>query len=141
MTAFIAAAMSAALSIGGKANLTMRSRHGGRMRSRQSRSAPTGQARGLKVHGSPINASSTAMRVNASASPASSAAAAIVVLLRQPTRRPSGLPDRPFSNGRPRTCPDAFGAIPSVIDISFGFDRGPCGARDDRWDMLFRQFN
>ncbi|HYZ40788.1 MAG TPA: hypothetical protein VE687_09195 [Stellaceae bacterium] len=39
VTAFIAAAMSAALSIGGNANLTVRSRHGGRRRSRQSRIA------------------------------------------------------------------------------------------------------
>ena len=56
--------------------------------------------------------------VNASASLASKAAAAIAVLLRQPTRRPRGLPDRPFSNGRPRTGPGAFGAIPSVMVIS-----------------------
>ena len=36
--------------------------------------------------------------------------------------RPGGrgdLPDRPLLNGRPRTRPGAFGAIPSVIVISF----------------------
>jgi hypothetical protein len=43
--------------------------------------------------------------------------AAIVVLLRQPTRRP-GLPDWPFSNGRPRTRPGPLGVNPSVIVIS-----------------------
>lgn len=50
VTAFIAAAMSAALSIGGKTNFTTRSRHGGRMRSMQSRNAV----------GSPTSAASTA---------------------------------------------------------------------------------
>jgi hypothetical protein len=30
-------------------------------------------------------------------------------------RRPAGLPDRPFSNGRPRACPGGFGETPSVI--------------------------
>src|SRR5260221_8083651 len=39
VTAFIAPAMSAALSIGGRANFTVRLRHGGRIRSRQSRIA------------------------------------------------------------------------------------------------------
>jgi hypothetical protein len=75
--------------------------------------------------GSPTSASSTALRVKASASPASNAAAAIVVLLRQPIRRPTGFPDRPFSNGRPRTRPGGFGAIPSVIIISLGSTGGP----------------
>jgi len=46
------------------------------------------------------------------------AAAALVALLRQPARRPAGLPDRPFSNGRPRTRPGGFGERPSVIVIS-----------------------
>src|SRR5208282_2994578 len=55
----IAAAMSAALSIGDSANLTARSRQGGRMRSRQS----------LSAVGSPASANSTALRVKASASP------------------------------------------------------------------------
>ena len=68
------------------------------------------------------------LAVKASASPASNAAAAIIVLLRQPTRRPRGLPDRPFSNGRPRTRPGAFGAF-DRSSISFGFDRRPCGRR------------
>jgi hypothetical protein len=36
------------------------------------------------------------LAVKASASPLSKAAAAIVVLLQQPTRRPRGLPDRLF---------------------------------------------
>jgi hypothetical protein len=45
------------------------------------------------------------LAVKASASPASNAAAAIIVLLRQPTRRPRGLPDRPFSKGRPGPAP------------------------------------
>src|SRR6516165_1925630 len=54
VTAFIAGAISAALSIGGDSNLTVRSRQGGRMRSMQSRVAPTGQspwAEGPRVAG------------------------------------------------------------------------------------------
>jgi len=43
-------------------------------------------------------------------------------------RRPKGLPDRSFSNGRPRTRPGAFGASSSVIGISLvqraGHSRG-----------------
>ncbi|HXO91389.1 MAG TPA: hypothetical protein VN849_11435, partial [Stellaceae bacterium] len=108
MTAFIAGAISAALSIGGKMNFTVRSRHGGRMRSMHRRNAV----------GSPPSASSTALLVKASDSPARNAAAAMVVLLRHPTRRPSGLPDRPFSNGRPRTRPGGFGESSSVTAIS-----------------------
>ena len=98
VTAFIAAAISAALSIGGSANLTVRSRQAGRIRSRQSRIAV----------GSPTSASSTALRVKASDSPSSNAAAAMVVLLREPVRRPAGLPERPLSNGRPRTRPSVL---------------------------------
>src|SRR6516164_5011105 len=52
----ITAAISAAFSIGGNVNLTGRSRHGGTMRSMQSRNAV----------GSPASASSTALRVKAS---------------------------------------------------------------------------
>jgi hypothetical protein len=98
VTARIAAETSLTLSIGGKVNLTVRSRHGGKSRSMQSRMAV----------GSPASASSTALRVNASDSPASNAAAASVALLREPGRRPAGLPDRPFSNGRPRARPAVF---------------------------------
>jgi hypothetical protein len=54
--------------------------------------------------GSPTSASSTALRVNASASLVRNAAAAIVVLLRQPIRRRGGVPDRPLSNGRPASA-------------------------------------
>jgi hypothetical protein len=39
-------------------------------------------------------------------------------LLREPVRRPAGLPDRPFSYGRPRTRPSGFGENPSAICIS-----------------------
>jgi len=95
-------------SIGGRLNLMVRSRHGGSTRSIQSRIAV----------GSPASAISTALRVNASASPASSVAAASVVLLREPRRRPPGLPDRPFSNGRPRTRPGGFRESRSLIVIS-----------------------
>jgi hypothetical protein len=42
----------------------------------------------------------------------------MVVLLRQPIRRPLGWPDRPFSTGRPRTRPGGFGVSPSAIEIS-----------------------
>ena len=100
---------SAALSIGGKANLTMRSRQGGRMRSRQSRSAV----------GSPTSASSTALRVNASASPARNAAEQ-----RSSSccgSRPGGrrdCPTGPSRTGRPRTRPGRLGVNPSVIGIS-----------------------
>ena len=75
------------------------------MRSMQSRSAV----------GSPAGANSTALRVKASDSPSSSTAAASVFLLREPTGRPRGLPDRPFTNGRPRTGPGGEGT--SVITI------------------------
>jgi hypothetical protein len=74
------------------------------MRSRQSRIAV----------GSPARASSIALRVNASDSPARNAAAASVALLRDPVCRPAGLPDRPFSYGRPRARPGSFGEIPHV---------------------------
>ena len=57
--ACIAAEISSVFSIGGKVNLTARSRHGGRIRSMQSRIAV----------GSPASASSTAARVRASAPP------------------------------------------------------------------------
>src|SRR6516164_4759902 len=76
VTAFIAAAISLAFSIDGSVNLTGRSRHGGKMRSMQSRNAV----------GSPARASSTALRVKASDSPSSSTAAVSVFLLRQPYR-------------------------------------------------------
>jgi hypothetical protein len=91
VTAFIAPAISAALSIGGGANFTVRSQHGGRIRSRQSRIAV----------GSPTRARSMALRVRASDSPSSSAAAAMDSLLRQPVRRPLGLLDWPFSKRPP----------------------------------------
>src|SRR4029077_17581555 len=97
-----------AASIGGRVNLTVRSRHGGSTRSMQSRIAV----------GSPPSTISTALRVNASDSPASSAAAASVALLREPLRRPPGLPDRPSSNGRPRARPGGFGKIRLLIAIS-----------------------
>lgn len=58
------------------------------------------------------------LRVTASDSPANNAAAAMIVLLRPPIRRPAGLPDRRFSNRRPRTRPGGFGANPLVIGIS-----------------------
>jgi len=45
-------------------------------------------------------------------------AAAVVAVLWEPVRRPAGLPDRPFSNGRPRTRPGGFGESPSAIGIS-----------------------
>jgi hypothetical protein len=40
-------------------------------------------------------------------------------LLQEPVRRPAGLPDRPLSNGRPRTRPGGFGETPSAIATSF----------------------
>jgi hypothetical protein len=83
--------MSEALRIGGTASWIGRSRRGAMMRSRQSRNAPS----------LPPRASSTAFRLSASASLSNSASAASVALLRAPAGRPAGLPDRPFSNGRP----------------------------------------
>jgi hypothetical protein len=94
------------LPIGGNANFTVRSRQGGKMRSRQSRIAV----------GSPPRASSTALCVNASDSPARNAAAASVS--REPVRRPAGLPDRPFSYGRPRARPGTSGENLSTVFIS-----------------------
>src|SRR6516165_2598441 len=120
VTACTAAEISATFSIGGKVKLTVRSRHRGRIRSVQSR---------IGV-GSPSRASSTALRIRASDSPTSSAAAASVALLREPVRRPAGLPDRPFSNGRPRTRPGSFGngtsdmVIPLVRPVAHSGHRG-----------------
>src|SRR5260370_23996617 len=133
VTAFIAAAISAALSIGGNAKLTVRSRQAGRTRSMQS----------LIAVGSPPSASSTALRVKVSDSPASSAAAASVVLLREPVRPPAGLPDRPLSNGRPRTRPSRFGEAPSAIDTSYALRptcTDPLGRDAKDYAMLIRQF-
>ena len=70
--------MSAALSIGGRASSTERSRRGATVRSRQSR----------KAVGSPARASSTALRLNAVASPSSSSCAARVDRLIEPRGRP-----------------------------------------------------
>jgi hypothetical protein len=106
--------------VGGKVNLTLRSRHGGRSHSMQSRMAV----------GSLASTSSTAFRVNAPDSSASNAAAASVALLREPGRRPAGLPDRPFSNGRPRACPGSLGnstsdmVIPLVQPVAHSRRRG-----------------
>jgi hypothetical protein len=98
VTACIAAEMSSVLSIGGEVNLTARSRHGGRIRSMQSRIAV----------GSPASASSTAMRVRAADSPREKRCGGECRLIAEPSRRPAGLPDRPFSNGRPRARPGSF---------------------------------
>src|SRR5207245_10278285 len=114
-----------AASIGGRLNLTARPRHGGSTRSMQSRIAV----------GSPPSAISTALRVNASDSPASSAAAARVALLREPRRRPPGLPDRPFSNGRPRARPGGFGKSRSLIAISV-IPPSAHSRRRDRWRLI-----
>jgi hypothetical protein len=116
----IAPATSAALAIRGIVNLTARSR--GRTRSTHSRNAV----------GSPSRASSTALRVNASASSASSIWAAIVALLREPSRLPPGLPDCPFANGRPRTRSARLSAtslaIPSPSSVGARSKRGNCSA-------------
>jgi hypothetical protein len=88
--------------------------------------------------GSPTSTSLTALRNNASASPARNTAAAMVVLLRQETQRPSGLPDRPFSNGRPRTRCVGCGASSSIIDISFV--RRPRHSATDREYAPFNAF-
>jgi hypothetical protein len=102
VTAFIAGAMSAA-SIGGEANMIVRSRHGGRTRSRQSRIADERQRHGLVGQGLGL------AREQCRAGDGRLVAAA--------TRRPAGLLDRPFSNGRPHP-PRRFGVRPSVIGIS-----------------------
>jgi hypothetical protein len=59
------------------------------------------------------------LRVKPSNSPSSKTAAASVALLREPGRRPAGLPERPFSKGRPRPRPGGFGETPSCILMSF----------------------
>jgi hypothetical protein len=104
----IAAAMSEALRIGGTASWIGRSRRGAMMRSRQIRSAPS----------LPPSASSTAFRFSASASLSKSASAASVALLRAPGRRPAGLPDRPFSNGRPGPLAGCFCSESTAMPIS-----------------------
>jgi hypothetical protein len=122
VTAFIAAAMSwafsprarpvGALSIGDKTNFTVCSRqdafeaepHRGRIADKRQLDGLVGQRLGLS---------------------GKHAAAVIVVLLRQPTRRPRGLPDRPFSNGCSRTRPGGFGVSSSAVGISLVQWAGP----------------
>jgi hypothetical protein len=96
VTAFIAAAMSwafspRALSRGSTLDRRQSELHHAIAAGRQN----AFEAQPHRARGSPTSASSTALRVKAAASPLSKAAAAIVVLLRQPTRRPVGLPDWP----------------------------------------------
>src|SRR5271165_1061393 len=122
------------LSIGGSANLTVRSRHGGRIRSRHSRMAV----------GPPTSAKSIAFWVKASDPASSNAAAASVALFRDPARRPAGLPDRPFWNGRPRGSPGGFGKSPSAMCISLNQSAARSTARHRPeysiliWQLLYR---
>jgi hypothetical protein len=74
-------------------------------------------------------AAESALHVKASDSPARNAAAASVALLREPVCRPAGLPNRPFSYGRPRARPSGLGEIPSAIVISSIPIGGPFGSR------------
>ena len=63
------------------------------------------------------------------------------VLLRHPTRRSRGFPDRPFSNGRPRPRPAAFAESPSVIRIPRSSGRAnPAAALSWKYAVLMRQF-
>jgi hypothetical protein len=67
----------------GSENLTGRSWHRGSTRSRHS----------FIANMSPASAASMTLRVNPGASPSSKVATASVALLREPRRRPAGLPD------------------------------------------------
>jgi len=92
------------------------------MRSRQIRSAPS----------LPPSASSTAFRLSASASLSKSASGASVALLLAPRGRPAGLPNRPFSNGRPgplagRFCSE-FAAMP-IFSVAKRPSRAPSRSR------------
>jgi len=90
---------------------TARSRHGARMRSVQSHIASASHARGLQVHGSPTSAARRP--VGSTPRPRRRAVKQRrLSSLRHPTRRPRRLPDRLFSNRRPRIRPGGFGACP-----------------------------
>ena len=123
--------MSAVLSIGGKANFAVRSRqrrenafdaqpHCGRVADKRQLDRLAGQRLGLPCEqcrggdGRLVAAAdSTAGRV----------------------------PDRPLSNGRPRTRPGGFDAIPSVINISSAQPAGHSRGRPrPTYDVLIRQF-
>jgi len=49
-------------------------------------------------------------------------------LLREPSRRPPGFPDRPFGNGRPRTCAAGATSASSLICTSVRWQRLPTDA-------------
>jgi hypothetical protein len=92
--------------MGGIVNSTARSRYGPTMRSRHSRNAA----------GSPASASSTALRVNASPSPASNSRAARLTWSRQPRGRPAGLP-RPPLGKPPAPVPRPLFSLFYLIEI------------------------
>jgi len=94
-----------ALSIGGKANFTVRLRQGRKMRSRQSHIAV----------GSPTRASST-LRVRASASHARSAASASIALLREPVW-PPGVIARPALREPPVPVPRSLFPLFYLVEI------------------------
>ena len=93
MTADDALTASAALSIFGNSNSTVRSRGGTRVLSK---------ARSMGE--SPSRAFSTALAPRASPWPSINASTARVTRFRAPLGRPFGLPLCPGSNGRPRFC-------------------------------------
>ena len=99
------AAASWALLIVGKVKLTGRSLRGGKIRSRQSRSA------GM----SPVRARSIAFCVNACACPSRRTSSANVVALREPLGRPLGLPDVPFSKGLPRCFSSVLSGLTAQV--------------------------
>jgi hypothetical protein len=76
------------------------------------------------------------LRVKASDSTASNAAAVSVASFRESVRRPAGLPDRAFSNGRPRTCPGSFGTAHQTWSSPW-FNRWRIrGAAVDKWNAI-----
>src|SRR5208282_4885873 len=104
----IAAARSAGLRIGGSASGTSRSRCGAIRRSRQSR----------KAAGSPPRASSTALRVKASASPSSSRWAACVDRLRHPCGAARRIAGTPLLERAPPLFLLFFAGLSAVISLS-----------------------
>jgi len=102
VTAVIAAAISAALSIGGRAKLTGRSRQSGNFEAEAQRDRLVQHRELDGLAGQPL------------ASPSSNAIAANVFLFRDPALRPTGFPDRPLSNGRPRGRRGGTGAKSSI---------------------------
>ena len=91
--------------------------------------------------GSPRSASSTALRVNASASPPSNAAAAIVVLLRQATGGRRDCPTGPFQTAARAPAPALLVQVHQSSASPWSNGRAiPAGVLDREYACQFGNF-